>query len=81
MRPPNPIAAAVADIQVTAVPVTSAPLASKPGRIRGSVDAMDGELLKVYARQVGIIERDVVNLTPGRLRQNIKAMLFEAATE
>ena len=64
----------------TAAPVTPRPVVT-PTRIRGHVDDMDGELLQAYARQVGIIERDVIGLTPMRLRQNIKAMLFESATE
>lgn len=44
---------------------------------RRSVDDMSGQLLKAYARKIGISQRDVDGLTEDRLRQNCKAMLFE----
>jgi len=43
-----------------------------------SVDAMSWAQLKVYARSIGIMQRDVDGLTEDRLRQNCKAVLFAA---
>lgn len=48
------------------------------GVLRGSVDAMDGDLLKRYAKQVGIHPRDIEGLSTDRLRQNCKVMIMTA---
>ena len=52
------------------------PVADK--NARGSVEDMSGEVLKAYARKVGIIERDIQGLSEDRLRQNIRAAIHVA---
>lgn len=61
----------VADVPPAAAPVDAGP-------IRGSVDDMSGDKLKRYAKQVGVMQRDIDGLSEDRLRQNCKAMIFAA---
>lgn len=39
------------------------------------VDRMYGEALKTFARQVGVVPRDIENLTEDKLRQSCKLVL------
>lgn len=68
-----------ADLQST--PVTSVEPVEREEPIRGSVDDMNGDRLRRYARQIGVHQRDVDGLTEDRLRQNCKLMLFAAIEE
>lgn len=48
------------------------------------VQSLSGEHLKRYAKRAGISQRDIDNLTPDRLRQNIKIAIanhFDLLTE
>lgn len=49
--------------------------------IRGSVENMSGDLLKRYAKQIGVMQRDIDGLSEDRLRQNCKAMIFATMEE
>lgn len=60
----------------TSLLVAALPVADK--NARGSVDDMQGIALQAYARKVGIIERDIQNLSEDRLRQNIRAAIYAA---
>jgi len=44
---------------------------------RKPIDDMGGELLRAFARRIGIMQRDVDRLTEDRLRQNCKARQIE----
>ncbi len=46
-----------------------------------SVDDMDADELKAYAKRIGISVRDIENLSIDRLRQNCKARLYETFIE
>jgi hypothetical protein len=74
-----PLAPPISPVAVTppdsAAPV-AVPLDTSP--IRGSVDDMAGDKLKRYAKQVGVMQRDIDGLSEDRLRQNCKAMIFAA---
>lgn len=41
------------------------------------IDSLAGDELKQYARQAGVMQRDVDGLTENRLRQNVKALVNE----
>lgn len=73
---PKPRAVA-AKAPPAAVKTTAAPVAAV-APVPKSVDAMSWAQLKVYARSIGIMQRDVDGLTEDRLRQNCKAVLFAA---
>lgn len=67
------------------VPSTTVPdLTPEPPKVytrqdfRRSVDTMEGDLLKAYARSLGIMQRDVDSLTEDRLRQNCKVRVYDA---
>ncbi len=60
------------------LPVVAASLPVAGKNARGSVDDMQGDALKAYARKVGIKERDIQGLSEDRLRQNIRAMIHAA---
>lgn len=70
----------VADSDPAPAPTSAIPVVrlQREEPIRGAVENMSGETLKRYARQIGIQQRDVDNLTEDRLRQNCKAMIFAA---
>lgn len=75
--------AAAATTQLAAVLTTPAASLAQPEPqftredFRRSVDDMSGPLLHAYARQIGIQQRDVDNLTEDRLRQNCKLRIAE----
>ena len=69
-----PLAPPISPVAVT--PPAAVPLDTSP--IRGSVDDMAGDKLKRYAKQVGVMQRDIDGLSEDRLRQNCKAMIFAA---
>lgn len=73
------------DTPVAATPSAPIPEPAAPMQddrfIRGSVENMSGDLLKRYARQVGVMQRDIDGLSEDRLRQNCKAMIFAAMEE
>lgn len=66
----------VADTPPASAAPVAVPLDTSP--IRGSVDDMSGDKLKRYAKQVGVMQRDIDGLSEDRLRQNCKAMIFAA---
>lgn len=68
--------AAQTDLPIVEPLIADLPIADK--NARGSVDDMQGMALQAYARKVGIIERDIQNLSEGRLRQNIRAAIYAA---
>lgn len=45
---------------------------------RVNVDSISGDVLKTYARSLGIQQRDVDGLTEDRLRQNCKARIIDS---
>ncbi len=42
-----------------------------------NIDALAGDALRTYARQIGLTQRDAMELSEDRLRMNCKARLFD----
>ncbi len=73
--------AALALVVTTPAAALAGPAAAPPvytaQDFRGSVDDMGGDLLRAYARRLGIQQRDVDGLTEDRLRQNCKVRALQ----
>lgn len=72
--------AAKQEVQPAAAPPRDAPPAARDGwrALRSTdIDSLAGDELKQYARAAGVMQRDVDGLTENRLRQNVKALVYE----
>lgn len=72
---------ALAGIDSPSVQLVSTEFLKEPSFYKNkriSVDSINGDDLKAYARSIGITQRNVDFLTEDRLRQNCKARILQS---